>query len=540
MNDGAGGDAVPNKRAKMELATDHTASQSETTSSCDNTAELTQLREKLRRFESDERIQNLSNEIIEFWMGNRSNIGVKYKENWFAAPGSPRQQAIDQEVKEKYASLLDKVSNQTLEIAWTRTDRRIASLILVLDQFSRHIFRYKERVKSIDADAKQRGIRACTSKALELSKRLFANGAQHRLETPLFVFALMPFRHTPTVQHLEFVMEQIGERKRQLGFESAAGGDKSTLAGILCKFESATKQRLLHLSYEAKNCASNNISAATADSGGSDNSHEQNHGTMSLDPRFAAVLERMPEEKDESSLIRHRVFRECASFFGFDGVVGALRRSAPRADPSNMSWSKKRKLEKKRRKQQRKEADAAKLRLPNSSKTESGDGSVPASRETSSPTDGGGERQSKSASSSEVNALSTQGTAPTKTVEGGADAPFQSTPRQIIISLSGGVDSMVICKCLTVLRSAAAKHGNANVPEIVAVHIDYGNRQESPVEAEFLEKWCKSLDITFRLRRITEAKRGGGQVSRTEYEQLTRDIRFNAYVDGVPVIVHAV
>ena len=60
-----------------------------------------------------------------------------------------------------------------------------------------------------------------------------------------------------------------------------------------------------------------------------------------------------------------------------------------------------------------------------------------------------------------------------------------ATPRSIAISLSGGVDSMVLA---TMLKHMAPTFNNFDV---VAMHIDYSNRPESAAEAAFVEDWCR-------------------------------------------------
>ena len=54
------------------------------------------------------------------------------------------------------------------------------------------------------------------------------------------------------------------------------------------------------------------------------------------------------------------------------------------------------------------------------------------------------------------------------------------------LSLSGGVDSMVLCTIL----AAAGRTGRPPFAT-AAVHIDYGNRPESGAEADFVEAWCR-------------------------------------------------
>eukprot|EP00924_Labyrinthula_sp_SR-Ha-C_P004888 maker-scaffold_1-snap-gene-15.42-mRNA-1 protein AED:0.18 eAED:0.19 QI:0/0/0/1/1/1/2/0/759 len=128
----------------------------------------------------------------------------------------------------------------------------------------------------------------------------------------------------------------------------------------------------------------------------------------------------------------------------------------------------------------------------------------------------------------------------------------------LFISLSGGVDSMVIASmlyfikknkdllCLDVLNSRGSK---SSIPvqnlhkkkrkflekyqnikldiNLVAVHIDYRNRKESKAEADFVQRWCGKHEIDLNLTTITDFKRG--VTNREVYEEETRKIRFAAY-----------
>ena len=54
--------------------------------------------------------------------------------------------------------------------------------------------------------------------------------------------------------------------------------------------------------------------------------------------------------------------------------------------------------------------------------------------------------------------------------------------------VSVGVDSMVISKILVLLKDNAPR---LRIKQVLAVHIDYGNRPESVREAEYLAtQWC--------------------------------------------------
>ena len=93
----------------------------------------------------------------------------------------------------------------------------------------------------------------------------------------------------------------------------------------------------------------------------------------------------------------------------------------------------------------------------------------------------------------------------------------------LIVSLSGGVDSMLI---LAVLANIKSKYDNLL---IVAIHLDYHNRPETGLEAEFLFRWCSFMNIPLYYRYIHEGVRERNSKHREEYEELTKEIRFNIY-----------
>lgn len=94
--------------------------------------------------------------------------------------------------------------------------------------------------------------------------------------------------------------------------------------------------------------------------------------------------------------------------------------------------------------------------------------------------------------------------------------PYLKTNKKIIVSLSGGVDSMVM---LTLL-----KYNNVDVS---AVHIIYGNRNESEHEYRLLSEFCSKLEVPLFVYRIKWLRRG--EIDRQFYEDMTRDLRFLTY-----------
>lgn len=108
---------------------------------------------------------------------------------------------------------------------------------------------------------------------------------------------------------------------------------------------------------------------------------------------------------------------------------------------------------------------------------------------------------------------------------------------KIAISLSGGVDSMVM---LHIFKRFCEN------TEICAVHINYNNREESTAEADFLDEYCKHEGVKMIRHDITHIKRFQEGMNRAAYEQETKTIRYSLYtrviseecVDGIYLAHH--
>lgn len=88
--------------------------------------------------------------------------------------------------------------------------------------------------------------------------------------------------------------------------------------------------------------------------------------------------------------------------------------------------------------------------------------------------------------------------------------------QSVTVSLSGGVDSMVM---LAVLKRIGV--------DVSAVHIIYGNRDESLQEYNFLAKYCARLEVPLYIYKIQWLRREFAE--REFYESMTREIRFAVY-----------
>jgi len=103
-----------------------------------------------------------------------------------------------------------------------------------------------------------------------------------------------------------------------------------------------------------------------------------------------------------------------------------------------------------------------------------------------------------------------------KTVEAFMRSRMSEFGNTIAVSLSGGVDSMVLAYIL--------KHQGFDV---VTLHIDYKNRPESTEEADFVDDWSVRHGMKFERCVVDQIRRG--VTPREQYEIESRKIRYGFY-----------
>ena len=91
-----------------------------------------------------------------------------------------------------------------------------------------------------------------------------------------------------------------------------------------------------------------------------------------------------------------------------------------------------------------------------------------------------------------------------------------SKNKKFLISLSGGVDSMVLISIIHYLGY-----------EVIGAHINYNNRDETLLEQKFLTYWCNYNKIKLYTKTIEDLKRSNSK--RSDYESITKKIRFDFY-----------
>ena len=96
----------------------------------------------------------------------------------------------------------------------------------------------------------------------------------------------------------------------------------------------------------------------------------------------------------------------------------------------------------------------------------------------------------------------------------------------VLVSLSGGVDSMVLLEIFHKIRENQRIQMNNNTFDIICCHMNYKNREESDCERDFLIDYCKYKDVTFDYKDL-DFKRNATE--RSDYEKETRNIRYSYY-----------
>ena len=98
--------------------------------------------------------------------------------------------------------------------------------------------------------------------------------------------------------------------------------------------------------------------------------------------------------------------------------------------------------------------------------------------------------------------------------------PGSPAGTSLVISISGGVDSMVLSHCMIILRNQWGLN-------LSAVHIDYNIRPSSQEEAAFVETWARKVALPLTMVRLNSTE--SLNLSRTAFEDFSRRARYEAY-----------
>jgi tRNA(Ile)-lysidine synthetase-like protein len=443
--------------------------------------------------------QNIQ-KVLQYWFGQYPPE-TSQKMLWMIAASSVQhREKVDSEIANQFESILvalskdggssgDKNDNEddnddkdedskssTLWKEWCVDEiygahGKIAAII-VLDQFSRHILRHYQtitvrlvnpnhsRTQQQQQHHHHHHLQQSSLDRLALkTAKLFVKKHTSEIHCgmiplPMYIFALMPYRHASTIDTVQYVLQCIED----------ANGLQTQMEETLGRFRKATNRRMALLQDEARRTHGHtrrmlpHASAAMAVVAKDDVDVDACNGSYTDED----ILETFPFDADLTSAPQHPIHKTIVQFLADRGIHPVK----PQANIDS--------------------------------------------------------RKDKYSSSSNNNNNNTNTAHQTS---------ISLPSAAVIVSLSGGVDSMVIASVLSHLKQSC---GYDHL-RIMAVHIDYANRPESGAEADFVQRYCDQyLNIDFQCRRIGEVTRG--VTARDDYERIAREIRYNSYREAVEAI----
>jgi|TARA_B110000003_G_scaffold5494_1_gene5792 tRNA(Ile)-lysidine synthetase-like protein len=146
-------------------------------------------------------VRDTSRAVSTYWFPNRAQtLEAAYKKKWFATDDTVT--IVDEEIRTRFADIIhalelavdgddiDRTRVLGAHARWLQAPATTAALVVLLDQFSRHVYRNRD-----DRDAK---VKVNDTVATIIAEDLLDNKREWLVEltVPEQVFVLMPFRHT--------------------------------------------------------------------------------------------------------------------------------------------------------------------------------------------------------------------------------------------------------------------------------------------------------------------------------------------------------
>jgi uncharacterized protein (DUF924 family) len=140
------------------------------------------------------------NSVISYWFGEMDKAGFSKeseKQKWWSGGNE-----VDIEISHRFGGLVEEALNRGLK-SWKETSRGRLALILLLDQFTRNIYRGTERAFSGD------------SRALKLCKLGLSENSDLELPIECRVFFYMPLEHSENLEDQELCIRLLTSLKRE-------------------------------------------------------------------------------------------------------------------------------------------------------------------------------------------------------------------------------------------------------------------------------------------------------------------------------------
>jgi steroid delta-isomerase-like uncharacterized protein len=136
------------------------------------------------------RTDSLPEEVLQFWFGREGDPGYgEFREEWFR-----KDENFDREVRDRFGDLHANAAAGELE-SWKEEPKSCLAFVIVLDQFSRNMFRGDGRTHATDGDA------------LEASKHAVEQAFDRELPPIQRAFLYMPFMHSENVEDQKLSVE---------------------------------------------------------------------------------------------------------------------------------------------------------------------------------------------------------------------------------------------------------------------------------------------------------------------------------------------
>lgn len=125
-------------------------------------------------------------DVLDYWFGDAANIKAEdlkdYFQRWFQGG-----EELDKEIKRKFGKAVKQATGDDLAV-WENTTKGSLALIILLDQFTRNVYRGTDKAFAYDA------------KALRLCQKLIDSGADKEMSWPQRGFCYMPLQHAEDVK----------------------------------------------------------------------------------------------------------------------------------------------------------------------------------------------------------------------------------------------------------------------------------------------------------------------------------------------------
>ncbi|MGH6892909.1 MAG: DUF924 family protein, partial [Dongiaceae bacterium] len=135
-------------------------------------------------------------EILQFWLSERA------RPLWFE-----KNAAFDEEIRERFEPLVHEAQLGALD-AWRSSPDGWLALLILLDQFSRNL--YRGTAKAFLGD----------SSAREIAAEAIARGFDRRFPFPDRVFFYLPFEHCETLANQDRYIALLTDCVREFGTEA--------------------------------------------------------------------------------------------------------------------------------------------------------------------------------------------------------------------------------------------------------------------------------------------------------------------------------